>query len=319
MNLTSRKLVFEMSEDARIKTKDLGKRLRISQQSASYWVQSLQRKKVILDYNTVIDSAKFGLVQIQVYLNFSSFDSKKIREIITSLKAEDHVILLEELAHGFDLTAVYCVPNLSLYNKLIRAFLQKFKGSVSIAKTYPIIVKHIYPRKFLLPRKAGTEIVVSGDRDVMRISENERKVLTHLWEDAGTSIIGIHKKTKLNPKTIIRMKKRLEENKIIRGYSSNFNLSSIGIRKKHLLLRSRGLSLADDRRLLQFALMHSNIVEVTRLIGDYDLLIEIEEERGNKRKDVLKDLRTEFSVEKFKIVRSGGILKQKYIPRGVLE
>lgn len=313
-----KKLVYELSEDARVKTKLLGKKLKISQQAASYWLQSLQKKKVILSYNPVIDPAKFGLVQVHVYFNYTSFDSKKIKEIIAFLKAEDNVTLLEELEHGFDLAAVYCVTNLSLYNKLVRAFLQQFRGAVFLAKAYPVIVRHIYTRKYLAPRKLASEIIVSGDRDVADITENEKKVLALLWENAGMSVIDIHKKSKLNPKTIANLKKRLEESRVIRGYSTNFNLDSIGIQKKHLLLSSKSLSLADDKRLLDFAMAHPNIVEVTRFIGDYDLLIEFEEE-SNKRRDVLQDLRTEFPFQNFKIVSSKGILKQKYVPHYVLD
>jgi len=41
--------------------------------------------------------------------------------------------------------------------------------------------------------------------------------------------------------------------------------------------------LSDDKKLLQFSLMHNNIISLTRLIGDYDILIEAEEEENSKK------------------------------------
>jgi DNA-binding Lrp family transcriptional regulator len=312
MNKKIKALVYELSGNARISTKDLGKKLKISQQAASYLVNSLQKKKVIKSFNTIIDPSKFGYLQVQVYVNF--FDFSKVKEILTFLKEEDHAVQIEKLSQGYDLSIIFSVPNLSHYNKLIRDFLQKFKGSLNLAETYPIVAKHIYYRKYLAPRKQDQEIVIAGDRDLEKLGLAEMAVLENLWENANQKIIEIHKKTGLNPKTIVKTKKFLEASKIIRGYLTNFNLGALGINKKHILLRSRDFSLSEDRKLLQFSLMHPNIVSLTRFIGDYDLLIEVEEEE-NSKKDVLHDLRMEFTIRKYRVITGGTIIKQKYIPK----
>lgn len=313
MNTKIKKFIYELSQNARIRTKELGKKLKISQQSASYLWQSFQEKKKIRGYSAVIDPAKFGLLQVLVYLNYSDFDNKKIKEVVNFLKEDDNVVLIEDLKQGYDLAVVFCVPNLSLYNKKLRDFLQKFRNVVSLAETYPIIVKHMHLRKYLSLSKEDFEIIISGDRDIIEINDNEKKVLSCLYEKPTESVIEIHKKSKLNPKTITRVKKVLEENKIIRGYTTNFNLSLIGIRRKHLLISSRDLSLADDTRILRFCLTHSNVVSLIRLIGSYDILIEIEEETA--KKDFLKDIRVNFPIHDYKMIECGEIIKNTYIPR----
>jgi DNA-binding Lrp family transcriptional regulator len=312
MNKKIKSLVYELSNNARISTKDLGKKLKVSQQAASYLINSLQEKKTILSYSTLIDPSKFGYLQVQVYVNF--FDFSKRKDIINYLKEEDHAVQIEELSQGYDLSVIFSVPNLSHYNKLTRDFLQKFKGSVNIAETYPIVAKHIYLRKYLAPRKQDHEVVIAGDRDVEKLGLAEMSVLGCLWENANQKIIEIHKKTKLNPKTIVKTKKFLEMNKIIRGYLTNFDLTALNITKKHILLNSKDLSFSDDKKLLQFSLMHNNIVSLTRFIGDYDLLIEVEEEE-NSKKNVLKDLRMEFPIKRYMVIGGGTIIKQKYIPK----
>ena len=304
-------MVYELSNNARISTKELGKKLKVSQQAASYLINSLQEKKTILSYYTLIDPSKFGYLQVQVYVNF--FDFSKRKEIFDYLEDEGHAVQIEELSRGYDLSIIFSVPNLSYYNKLRRDFLQKFKGSVNIAETYPIVAKHIYSRKYLAPRKQNPEIVISGDRDVERLGLAEGAVIKNLWENTITRIIDIHKKTKLNPKTIVKTKRFLEASKIIRGYSTIFDLNKLGINKEHILIKSNDLFLSEDLKLLQFSLMHPNIVSLTRFIGDYDLLIEVEQEGGSKR-DVLKDIRSEFAIKRYKVINGGTIIKQKYIP-----
>ncbi len=310
------KFVYELSQNSRIGTKELGKKLKISQQSASYLIQSFQKKKKILNHSTIIDPAKFGYLQVLVYLNFSDFDSKKIKEVVNFLKEDDYIISIENLKQGYDLSVIYCVPNLSLYNKKVRDFLQKFKKVVSLAENYPIIVTHLYSKKYLYPHLESSELIISGDRDVAEIKDGEKIVLSILHDNPTESIINIHKKSKLNPKTIIRIKKSLESRKIVRGYKANFDLNKINIIRKHLLISSSDLSLEEDKKILQFALVHPNIVSLVRLIGRYDIRIEIEEEETTK-KDVLKDLRTEFSIQNYRMIECGKLIKNKFIPKSV--
>ena len=237
--------------------------------------------------------------------------------MISFLKESDHVVKIENLQQGYDLAVVFCVPNLSLYNKLMWDFLQRFKRTVLMAETYPIVVKHMYPQKYLAVYRKDSEIIVSGDRDVYNIRNKEKMILKLLYQNPTETIINIHKKTKLNPKTITRLKKNMEENRVIRKYTTNFNVEKLGVKRKHVLISSRDLTLADDKKILQFSLVHPNIVSLTKLIGNYDILIEIEEEETTK-KDVLKDLRTNFSISKYKIIEGGNLIKDKYIPKNVI-
>lgn len=315
MNKKIQSLVYELTNNARISTKELGKKLKVSQQSASYLLKSLQEKNIIQSFSTIIDPSKFGYLQVQVYVNYFDFSKKK--EVLNYLKEVDHIVQVEELKQGYDLSLIFCVPNLSYYNKISRDFLQQFKGSLNITETYPVVVKHLYPRKYLASKKSFSERVIAGDRDIERTNQTELSVLLRLWEQATEKIIEVHKKTGLNSKTIVKTKKFLEVSKVIRGYTTLFDLDGLNINKKHILIRSSDLSLSDDKKLLQFSLVHPNIIALTRFIGDYDLLIEVEQEDDSKR-DVLKDLRMEFSIKKYKVIEAGNTIKQKYIPQELL-
>ena len=313
-----KKAVYELTHNARIRTKELGTALRISQQSASYLLQSLERQKIITARCTIMDPAKFGYVNVLVYCNYTTFDAAQQKEILTYLQKDDAVVSIQEIEQGYDLKLIFSVPNLSSFNKSKKAFIQNWKSKIVIAETYPIVVKHLYPRKYLGPRKPFSEKVIAGDRDVADISTTEKVVLNCLWNNAGQSIIEMSQATKLNPKTIIKVKKSIQEKKIIRGYTSIFTMQELGIQKQQLFLSSEDLSLDEDAKLLHFCFIHPHIVSLTRLLGTYDLLIEIEQEKVS-HKDVLKDLRTEFGFHRYKVITAGIVLKEKYIPKSALE
>lgn len=306
-----KKLVYELTQNSRITTKELGRQLKTSQQSASYLLASLKRKKILQESTTIIDPAKFGHINVLVFYHFTNFSFKNMQEIINYLQQMDDIVRIEQLDQGYDLSCTFGVPNLSYFNKLNRDFLQKFKSHIFIARMSPLVVKHLYPRSYLLPRKHPSEMVICGDRDVIKLSEREKKVLELLYESPAASVVEIARKLSLNPKTVISLKQKMERSKIIRGYSSLWNYSLLGLSRKKILFNSSELSLAEDKMLLEFAKVHPNIVGLTRLFGKHDILIDIEGEELSSR-DVLKELRSEFDIRDYQIIKSKQIIKDKY-------
>ena len=65
-----KKLLFECTKNSRITTKELGKRIEASQQSASYLLNTLKRKKIIESPSTIVDAVKFGFINVIVGINF---------------------------------------------------------------------------------------------------------------------------------------------------------------------------------------------------------------------------------------------------------
>lgn len=122
LNNKSSKILYELSKNSRITTKELGKILRTSQQSASYLIQSLIKNNQILKYYTLIDSAMFGLTNIIVLFNYTNFQLKKIEEIKQKLISNDNITMIEESSLGADLIVQYTVQNLSFLIKKIKNF-----------------------------------------------------------------------------------------------------------------------------------------------------------------------------------------------------
>jgi len=312
INYKTSKLLYLISENCRITSKELSKSLKISQQSASYTVLNLLKKKRILNYQTLIDPAKFGLINIIAFFRYTNFDNTIINQIKKYLKETQFVTSIENVTQGSDLMIEYCVPNLSLFNKENRDFLHKFTKNITMNDIYVVIVKHIYNRKYLMHNSPQTEIVLSGDRDLANLSMHQLQVLEALKNNPKESIIQISKKVKLDPKTVIKIKKYLEKQMIIRKYSSIINYSSLEINRKHALIQLDYEKPNDIKKFIEYAKNHKNIISVIKTLGDYEILITIE--RTDSEKSVMTELRKEFKISDYKLIPSEGILKKKYVP-----
>lgn len=309
------KLLFELSKQSRVTTKELSKLLNISQQTASYMILNLIKKKNILNYQTIIDPAKFGLVNILVFFNYTNFDPVTITKIKRYLQNNPYVTYIEEVSQSADLMIEYCVPNLSLFNKQNRDFLHAFKKEIRINSIYVVIVKRLYNMKYLHKLSPSNEIILSGDRDPIELNKKQKMVLKQLRDNPKETILNIAKEVKLDPKTVINIKKYLERKKIIRKYGVILNHQKLKLNRQHIFIQLDYEDPNETDNFIEFVNKHKNIISVIRIIGDYELLIT--GEKFELDKPFVDDLRKKFKITDYKIIEGRGILKDNSIPESV--
>ena len=311
------KLLYEVSKNSRITTKELGKILRTSQQSASYLIQSMIKNKQILNFYTLVDSAMFGLTNIIVLFNYTNFDKRNIEKIKKNLLNNEIVTMVEESNLGADLIVQYTVQNLSNFNKEKQDFLHEFKNDIKQIAIYPIIVKHIYTRKYLYPKNQTKEWVLSGDRNIINFSDKEKKIIKELKKNSKISIIEIAKKTSLDPKTIIQIKKNLEIKNVIKQYSININHKELGIERERYLIKLETDEKSEINRFLSFCNLHKNILTTIKIIGNYEFIITVE--RFKEENEILPEIRKNFKVQDYQLFNIFEVIKSQTIPDHVLE
>lgn len=306
------RLLFELSKNSRVTTKELSKALNISQQAASYQIQNLTKQKIVQEFQAVIDPSKLSLINIIAHFNYKSFDYQKTQAIKKTLKNNPWIVRVEEVSQGADILVEYCVPNLSFFNKQNKQLLYDHKEELKLAEVCVVIVKHHYTRNYLHKWAEIEEEILSGDRESITLNQHQQAVIKTLAEDARTPIITIAKKTKLDPKTVTRIKRQLEKEKIIRKYSISIDHQQANINREHIHINLDAPDEKEERRLLQYCKEHKNIIVLTKIIGPFELLITTE--RLEKEKPVINELRKEFSITDYRIMSAEKILKYRFIP-----
>src|SRR3989344_3708198 len=133
-----KKLVYEYTKNSRITTKELGKRIGASQQSTSYLLNTLKKKRLIGGNTTVIDAIKLGYIKVIVGFDFLDPSFKK--EIIDDLLDVASITSIEEGKEGVDLSIEYTVQNLSAFNKINSELIYKFYKKLKTRFIFPLIV-----------------------------------------------------------------------------------------------------------------------------------------------------------------------------------
>jgi len=312
MKEKTKKLLFEYSRNSRITTKELGKKIRTSQQSASYLKNQLISKKIIQS-TAIIDAVKLGFINVLVGFNFIKTDYETKRELINELKQKESIIQIEEGKEGIDLLVEYSVHNLSAFNKINIEIVTKYQEKLRSVFVLPIIVNHEYSLNYLSRKFDSNDLVLSGDRVIRKLSDNELKVLTEISNYPSKSLIDISDSIKLPVKTVINLKKSLEKKFIIKGYGSSLDHIKLHINRQIIFLRFTPESMKDIDEFHLFTQNNKNIIKFTKTIGEYQIIIVAESLRDL---EVIKDIRANFPIEKYFIVKPEKIHKKRYLPEG---
>lgn len=309
MKTKIKKLLFEYSKNSRITTRELGKLINTSQQSASYLLNSLKKRKLIEGSVTIIDPVKLGFVNVIVGFNF--LDYHLIKEIIDELKQIPEITSVEEGNEGLDLLVEYTTSNLSAFNKIHSELIYKFYKKLRTAFVFPIIVSHGYNKNYLSNKFDNSDIILYGDRSLRELSKNEQKILDELVKYPDIKIVDISENLKIPVKSVVKLKKSLERKYIIKGYSSILNHKKLGIDRQIIFLRFSSEDIRDIDKFYDFTRNNRNIIRFIKIIGEYQLAIFVE---SLKDIEIIKDIRANFPIENYLIIKSERIHKRTYLP-----
>lgn len=311
MKAKLKKLLYEYSINSRITTKELGKKIGSSQQSASYLLNSLKSKKFIENETTIIDAVKFGFVNVLVGFNFIKPDNSLKKEILEELKEVDSIVSIEEGKEGVDLLVEYLSSNLSSFNKTHSEVIYKFYKKLKTAFVFPLIVNHEYYKNYLIKKLDPTDNILFGDRIFREITENDSKVLNQLIQNPTKKLIYISDSTNIPIKSVINIKKSLEKRNIIKGYTAILDYSKLEINRQIIFLRFSSEGITEIDKFADYTKYNKLIVKFFKIIGEFQIAIEIESLNDI---EILKDIRSNFSIENYLIFKSEKIHKKTYLP-----
>ena len=108
-------------------------------------------------------------------------------------------------------------------------------------------------------------------------------------------LVEIAKKLNTSPKTIAYKIKKLEKEEIIQGSRILVDFSKIGYKFYKVFFSFKDLNDKSFKELMKYFQEHQNIIWATKIIGFYDLSIEMEVRDVEEFRSVLNEIKNKFS------------------------
>lgn len=315
-----RNLIFLYSENCRSRIKNLSELLKKSPQRLKYSLRVLEKEGVLDNLHCIFDYSYFGLILFRVYFKGGYVSEKDKANIIKKLTENPYVVAVYELSGEFDLAVEFESPNPSRFNKELK----KVAELIPTLNNYKImlnLVSHIYPRLYLVREETlknivQQEIIVGGDRSIQFFSQNEMSVMKNLLQNPNLRLTTLSTKSGISMKTANSVFKDLQKKKIIRGFRCLVNTNKLGIFKFRLFLRLHNLSQEKEKELTDYFMKTSEVVQLHKTVGDWDMEIDIESFDKARIRYIVTQMREEFRdlIQTFNSIEFYQTYKKAYIP-----
>lgn len=230
LDVKDRKILYWLSQNARISDTQLSRRVQLSKNGAKYRVERLQKEGIIKHFATTVNLETLGLTTVTVFLKFND-DIYENEKIISYFRDHTFVNWVASLSGEWDLLVEIVIKNLNDLHNTIKALLKEFSG---ILNSYKLLfskdilrVEHITQDfykglnlKEMEPKKRKVEI--------QQIDVTDRHILQILSRDSTLPYLTIAQELGVKIDVVRYRMKKMEERGVIVKYFPEIDLKKLG-------------------------------------------------------------------------------------------
>lgn len=314
------KLLYYISENARLSLTESGKLMRQSPQRLKYGIEKLKSDGILGEAYTVFDYSYLGLLLFRVYFKGAYIRETDKQRVISKLQDVPYVTSIYEMMGEYDLVVEFLCPNPSKFNKEIKNAITLLPKP-SDHKIILNLVTYICPRNYLVSRGKYFEKIIGGDREIIEFSENEKKVMKCLLEEPTANISNISKTSGLAARTVKNIINELTDRKMMRGFKHIVNPNQLGVTRSRLFLKLHNITPEREQDLVNLLLKRNNIIQINKTIGDWDMEIDLESYEKGQTRFIIMKIKDEFQdlIESFNLIQFDQYFKRSYLPKFVFD
>ena len=290
---TDRKIIFELDLNSRQPYSLLAKKIRISQQVATYRVNRLVEQGIITSFMTVISTLSIGLPLVaKMYLQFSGTTKEKEQEVYHFLVTHKNVNWVARTLGKYDLFTAVMVKDLQTFGLFKEELLTKYGSNINENEILFIEKAYTLPRNYLIHKKPELlKPLQIQHKSLFILGDVEKKILKTIVDNSRITALEIAAQMEINVKTVMSKLQFLQNKGVIQGYRININRQKLGYSYFKLLITLRTHDHQLRKELNSYCLSRDNVVHVIENIGKYELELEIEVQNSESMHQFVKEMR----------------------------
>jgi len=294
IDLKNRKILFELEQDSRQSLNNIAKKVGLKKETIFHRIKNLEKQGIIIKYITEINIYKLGY---QFYpILFKLKDTTPITEekIYSFLQNNKHIGWLTKCEGAWDINLTIVAKGNQELKIFLESFLSKFGKYIADKQIFITTELNYFRRDFWLNKKTQTTTTINTT-DIIKLKPNDLKLIKILSNEARTPLVKIGEIFKTDPKNIAYKIKNLKKTNIIQGSRIFINFSKIGHKFYKTFFSLKNTSPENMKKLINYLEKTKNIIWATKLIGNYDLSIEMEVKDNEEFRKTIANIKLNFS------------------------
>jgi DNA-binding Lrp family transcriptional regulator len=273
----SKKLLYYLSDNARLSNNELGRLVRLSSEGVRKKISSLEEKNIIWPTG-VLNYKYLGYSVYGIFLQLKEIPESQMESFIKFVTTDPRVIEVTEFSDKIDFCIKILIEKMDdassfvdklsdvLYDEITDLEIFDIKEFI-ISKSVPWVYGEGEHFKQIKKQKKSLEPV--------KLDTIDEQIITQLMKDSRVKITEIKDilKTDMSISNLIYRKKNIEESGLIEAFSAKVDLSYFGIHGYFVLLSLNLASTEAKNEFKRFLIEKPYIIEAFHSIGKWNYIV----------------------------------------------
>lgn len=284
------KVLAHIAWNGRISPEDLAKRLGIRAHTARYTIQQLKQILNLRAY-CFTDPFKIGLVPYRALFSVNSADQALYKKMVRYLQTCPEVSWFHELHGHYQFLMAIRVSGTQRLDAFMYEFDKQF-GEIIVSRTLAEMLRTTYfmPWRAHSGKGPREHFEYRHDSEKVAIDSLDMKMLECLKNAPLVSQREISRIIGVPASTVSFRFEKLVSSRVILGFGCDYDPRAAGSEHYLILIKLQGLGGGLYEKFFEFASYHPRIARVTRMIGEWDLEMELELDDSLQLNEVIHQL-----------------------------
>lgn len=296
LDLHDRKILYELDRNSRMTFKELGKRVRVSKETAAFRVKRLVKEGYIKNFITTIHTSALNRFYYKLFYKFHRTTPQVDAEIIKFIQNYKSTAYFASLEGRYDITFLLLSKNFHDLYKFLVPFREKFGRYILEQEILTLTSTHRFNFRFFFEGEAGLmhtkypEALAEPD-----IDEVDYRIIESLAKNSRIPLVEIAKITGTEINVVKYRIKKLTKAGILGSNVLDMDFEKFGAQQVQVNFTLRDHSVTD--KLIEFVAQNPKSTFATITLGKYDLAVEFAVENMKNLRKILGQIKEKFSQD----------------------
>lgn len=291
LDLKDKRILLELSQDARISRSILARKVQLSKDSVLYRINNYLKSGLIQGFRTVVDVELLGYGIYHVLLQLNKPAVEVEQKILESLKKQPFIRAIIKYTGRYDFQIAMIARNPKELSSFLTIIMKECDNNLhsyevlTVTNTY---TSRSLPENYLSNEKSNEK---QKQRSVTKTDDVDFKILSLIADNALMNYVDISKKIGTSHDMISFRIKRMISSGLIKSFIPAINSSALSYSMYCIMLQ---INNPEEYKLKQALITDKNIIWAVKCIGRYNTLTYVLVNSPNQLHETITQIRTLF-------------------------
>lgn len=289
------KRIMQLLEaDSRQAYNSIGKSIGLSGESVEYRIDKLLKSGIISRLYAEPNMPKLKLKTYRLYLKVSNISIAEEKKMSAALLSIHNLQWFAACDGEWNYILRFSLSSEDEFKQQLTAILSKY-GQFIRQKAISISLYQRYlPLTYLLGGERKNRTSDAESTQKTKVDTIDWKILYQLYENSRMPTTEIAAKVGLTPEAVQYRIKKLVSQRVIQHFTAWYNRELFGYDYYKVFFWFQHITPEKEKELINYCERHPNVCYITRVIGNWDLELDIDAHNVAELHNIIRDIESKF-------------------------